>query len=184
MKKKALIITYSRYKDHELVYPYYRLQADGFKVTVVADKKDERNRVYGCLGVNMPCDVLLKDFKNDTQFFFDNYDLLYIPGGTENTERLRMETIVLDFIKKWVDEGRPLISICHAAQVLISAKVVSGKKLSGYYSIKDDIINAGAEFVDAPFVVDGNIISSPHYDHMGPWMEESLNMYRRINGVA
>ncbi len=60
--------------------------------------------------------------------------------------------------------------------MLISAKIVKGKKISGYYSIKDDIENAGAIYVDAPAVVDGNIVTSPHYKHMGDWMRETLRL--------
>jgi len=58
MLKHALIITWSGFQDHELVYPYYRLLGDGFKVSVVADKKDSLGRVYGIFGLNMPCDLL------------------------------------------------------------------------------------------------------------------------------
>jgi protease I len=61
---------------------------------------------------------------------------------------------------------------------LISAKVVKGRKVSGYYSIKDDIINAGAEYVDAPSVADGNLITCPHYKHLGDWMKETLRLFK------
>jgi protease I len=57
---------------------------------------------------------------------------------------------------------------------MISARIVDGRRISGYYSIKDDITNAGATYVNEPFVVDNNIVSSPHYDHMGAWMEQVI----------
>ena len=64
--------------------------------------------------------------------------------------------------------------ICSGAQLLISAKVVKGRKIAGYYSMKDDLINAGAIYTDLPAVVDQNIITTAHYKDMGPWMKEAL----------
>ena len=61
--------------------------------------------------------------------------------------------------------------------MLISAKVVSGRRISGYYSIKDDIINAGATYVDEPAVIDKNIITTAHYKHLGPWMKATLQKF-------
>jgi protease I len=180
--KRALFITYSKFKDHELIYPYYRVIGAGFEATVVADKKDARNRVYGIHNCNMPCDVLLSEFVKNTQHYFDNYDLLIIPGGADNTEYLRMVPEVQKFVKDWNDAGKVLAIICHAPQVAISADIVRGRRVAGFYTIEHDITNAGAEYVDAPVVVDGNLISSPHYDHMGPWMEQVLEVYRAHNG--
>ena len=67
-----------------------------------------------------------------------------------------------------------IASTCHGAQLLISAKATKGKKISGYYSIQDDINNSGAEYVNKPVVVDKNIVSSPHYNWMGEWMKAAI----------
>jgi len=168
---KALIITYSGFQDQEVVYPYYRLLGAGYNVEVVADKRDENNRVYGILGVNMPCHILLKDFINNVDMYLNTYDILVLPGGVKSLEKLRQVQQLLDFINAWNLSGKVIASTCHGAQLLISARVVSGRSVSGYYSIKDDINNAGATYVNEPVVVDGNLITSPHYDHMGIWME-------------
>jgi protease I len=61
---------------------------------------------------------------------------------------------------------------------MISAKIVKGKNISGYYSLEDDINNAGAKYVNEPVVVDGNIVSSPHYDHMGIWMKTAIELVK------
>lgn len=175
--KRALFITYSKFKDHELIYPYYRVIGAGFEAHVVADKKDSRNRIYGVHGCNMPCNTLLSDFVKDTQYYFDNYDLLIIPGGVDNAEYLRMVPEVQKFIKDWNDAGKTISIICHAPMVAISADIVKGRKVACFYAIQHDLINAGAEYVDAPVVVDGNLISSPHYDYMGSWMEKTLEVY-------
>ena len=180
MKKKALLITWSGFQDHELVYPYYRLLGEGFDAQIVSDKKDELGRTYGIFGLNMPCHILIKDFCKRPDYFFDEYDLLVLPGGVKSLEKLRQQDEVLTFINKWDAAGKLIVSTCHGAQLLISSKVTRGRKISGYYSLKDDINNSGATYVNAPFVIDKNIITSPHYDHMGQWMEEAIKLYYTI----
>ena len=143
----------------------------------MADKRDEQGRIYGIFGLNMPCQVLIKDFIKEADKWFEECDLLVLPGGVKSLEKLRQEKIVKDFISKWNAAGKLITSTCHGAQLLISAKVTQGRKISGYYSLEDDINNSGATYINAPVVIDGNIITSPHYDHMGAWMEETLKAY-------
>jgi protease I len=107
--------------------------------------------------------------------------MLVIPGGVKSLEKLRQNQDVIKFITRWNDAGKVIVSTCHGAQLLISARVVSGRKISGYYSLKDDINNAGAVYTNEPFVIDDNIITSPHYDHMGVWMEEAIKLYNDRN---
>lgn len=182
MKKKAIILTHTGFQDHELVYPYYRLLGEGFDTHIIADKKDSLGRCYGIFGLNMPCHFTLDDFSQNLNQFQSDYDTMVLPGGVKSLEKLRLNKDVLNFISEWNSKGKLIISTCHGAQLLISAKVVKGRKISGYYSLEDDITNAGAVYSRDPFVIDGNIISSPHYDHMGVWMEEALKLYNKING--
>lgn len=180
--KRALILTYSGFQDHEVVYPYYRLLGDGFVVHLVADKKDSQGRCYGIFGLNMPCDILWSDFTNTVNI--EDYDFLVIPGGVKSLEKLRQNHEAISFIESWNAQGKLIASTCHGAQMLISAKIVKKRKITGYYSIKDDIINAGATYINEPFVIDKNIISSPHYDFMGEWMEQAIKLYNKINGKS
>jgi protease I len=119
----------------------------------------------------------MKDFIENADKWFEECDLLVLPGGVKSLEKLRQEQAVKEFISKWNAAGKLITSTCHGAQLLISAKVTKGRKISGYYSLEDDINNSGATYVNAPVVIDGNIITSPHYDHMGAWMEETLKVY-------
>lgn len=176
---KALIITWSGFQDQEVVYPYYRLLGAGFETTIVGDRKDSNGRFFGILGVNMPCHVLIEDFKNDISKYQSEYDLLVLPGGVKSLEKLRQEQDILNFIHSWDKDGKIISSTCHGAQLLISAKVVKGRRISGYYSLKDDIENAGANYSKEPVVVDKNIISSPHYDFMGAWMETTISEFNK-----
>ena len=172
--KKALIMTFSKYQDHEVIYPYYRLLEEEFEVDIMADKI---GRIHGILGTYMESTRQVSELHDNFKAFMDEYDLLVIPGGVKSLEKLRQERQVLDFIHQWDKEGRVIACICHGAQLLISAKVTNGRKISGYYSIKDDIENSGAKYVDAEAVVSDNIITCPHYKWMGQWMLASLKVY-------
>ena len=165
MSRKALILTGNLVQDHEFIYPYYRVQEDGYKVDVaVRDKK----QVNGIIGAKI---IPTKDIP---ELKVDDYDLVILPGGAKAMEYMRQDKDILKFISDYNSTGKVIASICHAAQLLISAKVVAGKKISGYYSIKDDINNAGAIYTDEPAVIDQNIITTAHYKDLGPWMKAAL----------
>jgi protease I len=166
--KKAIILCGENVQDQEWVYPYYRLQEEGFDVNVATKDGKETK---GIIGIKIPGDTAYDQLK------VDDYELLVLPGGVKMMEKLRQEEGVLKFIADFVASDRLVASTCHGAQLLISAKSVKGRKISAYYSIKDDVNNAGATYVDAPFVTDGNIVSSPHYKHMAAWMKETIRLY-------
>ena len=102
--------------------------------------------------------------------------MLIIPGGVKALEKLRQEKSALSFIKKWDSLGKTIGSICHGGQMLISSGIVQGRDVSGYYSIKDDLQNAGGNFIDAEAVVSNNLISCPHYKWMGQWMAKVIEV--------
>jgi len=178
MSKKALIITGNLVQDHEFIYPYYRLKEEGFEV--ITALKNAKFCV-GILGTNIPSDKDAKAIDYE-DMKIEDFDLIIIPGGAKCMEYLRQNKFVLDFLNRWHKKGKIISSICHGAQMLISSKIVEGRKISGYYSIKDDINNAGATYVDAPFVTDENIVSCPHYKYLGDWMKETLRIYGEKNG--
>lgn len=161
--KRALIITGKNVQDHEYIYPYYRLQEAGFSVEVATDGCQE---VMGQLGAARVVPTV--DINSLASFEFQ---LLVLPGGAKCMEYLRQDRRVIDFINNFHRSGKIIGSICHAAQLLISARIVKGRRIAGYYSLRDDIENAGAVYVDEPAVIDGNIISTAHYKHLGPWMK-------------
>lgn len=173
MHKKAVIIAGRSIQDHEFIYPYYRLQEDEFEVDVAVRGKET---VMGSIGVKV---VPTKDI---SELRVEDYQLLVLPGGAKAMEYMRQDQEILDFITAFHQAGKVIASICHAGQLLISAKIVKDKKISGYYSIKDDINNAGATYVDAPFVTDSRIVSCPHYKHLGPWMKEVISQVQMSCG--
>lgn len=163
--KKALIITGKLVQDHEYIYPYYRLQEEGYEVDVAVRGKQE---VLGAIGTKVVPNKDIPELK------IEDYEVLVLPGGAKAMEYMRQDKDIIKFIAEFHKAKKVISSTCHAAQLLISARIVKGLKLSGYYSIEDDINNAGATYVDAPFVTDGGIVSSPHYKHLGPWMKETF----------
>jgi len=177
---KALIMTCEGYKDYEAVYPYYRLLEEGFQVDVMSNTTD---KVKGILGGSIPSHFLLEELQNPSKFekFLTEYDILIIPGGVTSLEKLRLEIAAVKFVVEWNNLGKIIGSICSGAQMLITAKILQGRSVSAYYSMEQDIWNAGATFVDAPVVTDGNIISSPHYKWVGCWMKEIIQTYNKLS---
>ena len=165
--KRAIIITGKLVQDHEFLYPYYRLLEAGFDVDVAIRNKET---VLGIVGITVTPTRDIKGIR------VEDYDLLVLPGGAKALEKIRQDDEVIEFIKAFNNAGKIIASICHGSQLLISARVVKGRKISGYYSIKDDVNNAGASFVDAPFVTDKNIVTCPHYKYLGDWMKETLRL--------
>ena len=178
--KKAIIITWEKFQDHELIYPYYSLKEHGYKVTLMAN---QTGKIWGSLGSHMMCDVSTKIFEDKAtrEKYINEYEILLIPGGVKALEKLRQEEGVLEFIREWNKKNKTIFSICNGAQLLISAKIIKGRTISGYYSIAVDIENAGATYSRNPVVIDDNIISSPHYDFMGDWMKAALEVHEKRN---
>lgn len=171
---KAIIISGNLAQDHEFIYPYYRLLEENFEVDVCML---EGKPVKGFLGTSLPPNKE-QPVKTINQVNVDDYKVLVLPGGVKAMEKVRQEKKIIDFISKFNEQKKIIACICSGAQLLISAKVVKGRKIAGYYSMKDDLINAGAIYTDKPAVIDDNIITTAHYKDMGPWMREVI---KKIN---
>ena len=171
--KKAIIISGNLVQDQEFIYPYYRLLEDDFDIDVCLN---EKRFVKGFLGTDIPPN---KDQKivNIEDVSPKDYNFLVLPGGVKSMEKIRQNKKIINFISEFNEQKKIIAWICSAAQLLISAKVVKGRKISGYYSMIDDIINAGAIYEDKPAVVDENIITTAHYKDMGPWMAAALKIF-------
>ena len=167
---KAIIISGNLAQDHEFIYPYYRLLEADFEVDVCLL---EGKPVKGILGTTLPPN---KDqsVKTIDQVKVNDYKILVLPGGVKAMEKVRQEKKIINFITKFNEQKKIIACICSGAQLLISAKVVKGRKIAGYYSMEDDLVNAGAIYTDKPAVVDDNIITTAHYKDMGPWMREAI----------
>ena len=168
--KKGLIISGNLAQDHEFIYPYYRLLEEDYEVDVCLL---EGVPVHGILGTKLPPNKEQK-VKKIEDINVEDYKVLVLPGGVKAMEKVRQEKKIINFISEFNKTQKVIACICSGAQLLISAKVVKGRKVAGYYSMKDDLINAGAIYTDLPAVVDANIITTAHYKDMGPWMKEVI----------
>jgi protease I len=171
-QKKAVIISGALAQDHEFIYPFYRLLEEriDLDVCLIGGKP-----VLGILGTALPPNKN-HPVKDIDEIKVEDYDLLVLPGGVKAMEKIRLEKKLINFVSKFHQDGKLIACICSGAQLLISAKVVKGKKISGYYSMQDDITNAGAIYTDEEVVVDNNIVTTAHYKDMGPWMKETLKI--------
>jgi protease I len=162
---KALIITGKFVQDPEFIFPYYRLKEAGYEVVVATEDGKE---TFGVAGTKVLVDCTTQNLDPDA------YAVLVLPGGARALEYIRQDANVLNFIRAWDAKKKVIACVCHGTQLLISAGILKGRTVSGYYSIRDDIQNAGATYSDAPVVIDGNLITSPHYKYMGDWMREVI----------
>ncbi|MDI6885628.1 MAG: type 1 glutamine amidotransferase domain-containing protein [archaeon] len=103
----------------------------------------------------------------------DDFDSLLIPGGY-SPDKLRVDDDAVNFVRAFVESDKPVFAICHAPQLLITAQVLQGRKITGWKSIIQDIKNAGAEFIDREVVEDGNLISSRHPGDLPAFIKASL----------
>ena len=129
--------------------------------------------VKGILGTSLPSNKE-QPVKTIDKLNLKNYQILVLPGGVKAMEKVRQEKKIIDFITNFNEKKKIIACICSGAQLLISAKVVKGRKIAGYYSMKDDLINAGAIYTDQPAVIDENIVTTAHYKDMGSWMREVI----------
>ncbi len=172
--KKGIIISGNLAQDHEFIFPFYRLLEEDFKVDVCLL---EGKPVKGILGTDLPPNKN-HEVKKIEEVSPNDYDILVLPGGVKAMEKVRQNLKIIDFITKFNNQNKIIACICSGAQLLISAKVVKGRKIAGYYSMKDDLINAGAIYTDLPAVVDKNIITTAHYKDMGPWMKAVIKNFK------
>jgi deglycase len=164
-EQKVLLLAADQFEDMELLYPLYRLAEEGVAVTVAGldDQPVTGKKGHGPVPVDTTVDrVAAGDFS-----------ALVIPGGYA-PDKLRRSQDVLDLVRAFDTAGKPVAFICHAGWVPISAKIIKGRRATSVAAIRDDMVNAGADWVDQATVVDGNLISARTPADLGPWMKALL----------
>ena len=164
--KKAAIMVDRMYQVLEVWCPYYRLKEAGIDVDFVAAEAGMEypsKEGYPCVS-----DVAAADAR------IDDYDCMIVPGGFA-PDFMRRSDAVINFARKMVDAGKIIAAICHGGWLLCSTNAYKGKKATCFMAIRDDIINAGAQYVDAECVVDGNLITSRKPDDLPAFCKAILN---------
>ncbi|TYS62560.1 type 1 glutamine amidotransferase [Sutcliffiella horikoshii] len=165
--KKIIQLVSDDFEDLELWYPVLRLREEGAEVVIAGEKAG--TTYIGKYGVPIESDISFHD-ANPT-----DYDAILVPGGW-SPDKLRRYEDILTFIRTMDEQKKPIGQICHAGWVLISAKILEGKKVTSTPGIKDDMINAGAEWVDEAVIVDDNIISSRRPPDLPDYMREFIQV--------
>lgn len=111
----------------------------------------------------------------------DEFDALFIPGGY-SPDKLRAHDAPVEFAREFVMSGKPVFTICHAPQLLITAQVLDGRTITGWRSVAQDIRNAGAEYIDQEVVIDDNLVSSRDPDDIPAFVEASLKKLNEFLG--
>jgi len=157
-KRVAALATHG-FEQDELLRPRKALEDAGAKVEIISP---EAGRIRGWKhkewGDEVNVDRTLDQAKPD------DYDGLLLPGGVMNPDRLRMDPRAVQFVKRFFDDGKPIAVICHGPWTLVEAGVVRGVTMTSWPSVKTDLINAGARWVDQDVVVDRGIVSSRNPD--------------------
>jgi protease I len=163
--RKALVLAADDFEDMELLYPLYRLLEEEVAVTVAGldDHPVRGKKGHGPVPVDTTVD----------QVAAADFDALVIPGGYA-PDKLRRSDAVLGLVRDFDDTGKPIAFICHAGWVPISAKILKGRRATSVGAIRDDMVNAGTDWVDEATVVDGNLISARTPADLGPWMKALL----------
>lgn len=152
-KQRVAVVIANNFEDSEVLDPVAAIKAAGAEAVLIGIDPGE---VTGKKGAVLTVDTTFNALPDDA---IDTFDLLVIPGGGA-PENLRIVDAAVGFTKQFVESGKPVASICHGPQLLISAKVLQGRKTTAVNKIRDDITNAGGLYEDAPLVIDGNLISS------------------------
>ena len=168
--RKILLLAADLFEDMELLYPLYRLREEDVVVTVAGlnDHPVMGKKGHGPVSVDTVVDGMAAQ----------DFDGLVIPGGYA-PDKLRRSPAVLGLVRDFDEAGKPIAFICHAGWVPISAKILKGRRATSVAAIRDDMINAGTDWVDDATVVDGNLISARTPDDLGPWMKALLQALDR-----
>ena len=170
-KRVAALIT-KGFEQIELVEPKGALEAAGATVDVVApDRGSVRGWDHTRWGDEVTVDRPLEEAR------VEDYDALLLPGGVMSPDRLRMNATAVDLVRRFFDEGKPIAVICHGPWTLVEAGVVRGLTITSYPSLKTDLKNAGANWVDEQVAVDRGIVSSRKPDDLPAFNQKMIEEF-------
>jgi protease I len=162
---RAAVLVEQQYQEMEVWYPAYRLREAGCKVTFVGP--EAATSYPSKLGYPAKSDRAAKDVGPD------DFDVLVVPGGFA-PDFLRRHEAVVRLVRSMAEQGKVIAAICHGPWVLCSTPALKGKRATCFFAIKDDVINAGAHYVDEEVVRDGNLITSRKPDDLPAFMQTIL----------
>ena len=167
--KKAAVLVEQQYQEMEVWYPVYRLREAGCQVTLVGP---EAGQTYPSkLGYPAKSDKAARDVSAD------DFDLIVVPGGFA-PDFMRRHQEVIKLVGAMAEQGKVVAAICHGPWVLCSTQALKGKRATCFFAIKDDVSNAGAKYVDAEVVRDGNLITSRKPEDLPAFLQAIIQAVR------
>jgi protease I len=167
--KRVAILATIGFEQSELLEPRKALDSAGAKTELISPESG-KIRAWNLKdwGTEVPVDVTLKEAKPE------NYDALMLPGGVMNPDKLRMNGDAVSFVHHFVDQDKPIAAICHGPWTLIEAGGVKGKTMTSWPSLKTDLINAGAKWVDQQVVTDKGLVTSRKPDDIPDFIDKMI----------
>ena len=166
-EKKVIILVEEMFNVFEFWYPYYRIKEEGAEVTVVGSGSAD---VY----TGKPCTQAKAD-TSAGNVYAENFDGIIIPGGYA-PDMMRRYPAMVKLVQDFFKANKLVAAICHAGWMLASAGILSGRKVTSFFAIKDDLINAGAKWVDQEVVVDGKLVTSRVPDDLPAFMKAVIDI--------
>lgn len=177
--RKIAILATDGFEQVELTDPKKNMENAGATTEVLSVKEGSiKGWKFGEWGESVRVDKLVSKAN------VDDYDVLMLPGGQINPDKLRMEKPAVEFVRKFVASGKPVAAICHGPWMLIEAGVVKGKTVTSWPSIHTDLINAGAKWVDKEAVEDGNLITSRKPDDIPAFSRKVIEVVAKQPQLA
>ncbi len=169
---KVAILIEEGFEQVELVKPQKDLKKAGADVYVVSPRRGSvRGWNKSDWGEKVKVDVNLEKANPE------EFDALMLPGGVMNPDKLRMNPKAVEFVKSFFESGKPVAAICHGPQILIDADVVEGVTVTSYPSVKNDLINAGANWIDEEVVTDNGLVTSRKPDDIPAFVEKMIEEF-------
>ena len=176
--KVAILVT-DGFEQVELTEPRKALDDAGADTSIISPKRDVvRGWNFTDWGDNFAVDVALDQARPE------DFDALLLPGGVTNPDRLRIEPKAVEFVKSFFSADKPVAAICHGPWTVIEAQAARGKRIAAWPSLKTDLSNAGAQWIDEEVVVDGKLVSSRKPDDIPAFNREIINVFSRARSEA
>ena len=171
---KVAILVADGFEEVELTEPEKALDEAGAETQIVSPKSDRvRSWRFTKWGEHFSVDTPLDRARAQ------DFDALLLPGGVMNPDTLRMQTPAVEFVKAFFDASKPVAVICHGPWTVIEAGAARGRRIASWPSLKTDLRNAGAEWVDQEVVVDGNLVSSRKPDDLPAFNRQMVEVFGR-----
>lgn len=166
-KRIALLATHG-FEDSELTHPLEAIENAGGEVIVISEEAGE---ITGKDGTTVPVG------KTVAEAAPEDFDGLLLPGGVANPDKLRMNERAVEFVREFFTQHKPVAAICHAPWLLAEADVLKGRRITSWPSLRTDLVNAGAEWVDEEVVVDNGLVTSRKPDDLDAFSAKAIEEF-------